>query len=312
MPPRPSTSALALRPSTRSYATINNVLPGLKIKSPKTQPPSLKPAQFRKTQLLRQYASLLHSTPLSLIFQHNNLSSQEWSGIRRELSAALQKVDAAQAAARPDAPYLPQANAVKIQIVQTGIFAAALPLVEHYDASKVAEGEASHVLSRAAHEQVTQLKKASASAIAPLLSGPIALLTFPSVSPAHLKAALSILVPRKDDFPAPTRRASPGWHDPPVQTGLQKLMLMGARVEGKVFDSEGARWVGGIEGGLDGLRAQVVHMLQAIGGGVTQALEAHSKSIYLTLEGRRMQLDEEANPKVEEVTEEAKPEEAKA
>ena len=312
MPPRPSASALALRPSTRSYATINKTLPGLKVKSPKTQPASFKPAQFRKTQLLRQYASLLHSTPLSLIFQHNNLSSQEWSGIRRELSAALQKVDAAQAAARLDAPYLPQASAVKIQIVQTGIFAAALPLVEHYDASKIAEGEGRHVLSRAAHEQVAQLKKSSASAIAPLLSGPVALLTFPSVSPAHLKAALSILSPRKDDFPAPTRRANPGWHDNQVQTGLQKLMLMGARVEGKVFDFEGARWVGDIEGGLDGLRAQVVHMLQAIGGGVTSALEAHSKAIYLTLEGRRMQLDEEANPKVEEITEEAKPEEVKA
>ncbi len=84
-----------------------------------------------------------------------------------------------------------------------------------------------------------------------------------------------------------------------VQTGLQKLMLMGARVEGKAFDSEGARWVGGISGGLEGLRAQVVHMLQAIGGGVTSALESHGKSIFLTLESRRIQMDEEANPKPE-------------
>src|SRR5271156_26349 len=57
------------------------------------QPPSHRPPEFRKSQLLRSYVSLLQSTPLILLFQHNNLKSMEWVSIRRELSRALQKVD---------------------------------------------------------------------------------------------------------------------------------------------------------------------------------------------------------------------------
>lgn len=315
MPPRliPS-SAIRANPSTtlflqftRAYASIT-AIPQSGSKA-KTQPSSLKPAHFRKTQLLRQYASLLTSTPLSLVFQHNNLSSQEWSGIRRELASALAKIDKEVQATNPSAPSL--AGSVKLQIVQTGILGAALRLAEYYDSSKISPGVERHLLSAAANEQVRgQIKT---HAFSPLLSGPIALLTFPQVSPQHLKAALIVLAPKAPEFPKPTRKASPGWHDPAVQQGLEKLMLMGARVEGSVFDQEGARWVGGISGGLDGLRGSVVHMLQSIGGSVTSSLEAHGKGIYLALEGRRMQLDEEANPKAEEASEgEAKAEEVKA
>jgi large subunit ribosomal protein L10 len=126
----------------------------------------------------------------------------------------------------------------------------------------------------------------------PILSGPLAVLTFPSVSPQHLKAALSILSPTKD-FPAPKRRTNPGYHEPAVQNGLQKLMLLAARVEGKVFDMEGARWVGGIQGGIDGLRGQLVAMLQGISAGITNTLEAASRSLYVTVEGRRGMLEEQ-------------------
>lgn len=94
-------------------------------------------------------------------------------------------------------------------------------------------------------------------------------------------------------FPAPTRRANPGYHDASVQQGLQKLMLLGARVEGRVFDNEGARWVGGIEGGLEGLRGQLVRMLGEVGGGVTGALEGVGRSLWVTVEGRRGMLEEE-------------------
>ena len=44
-------------------------------------------------------------------------------------------------------------------------------------------------------------------------------------------------------------------------------MLLGARVEGRVFDNEGARWVGGIEGGMEGLRGELVGVLGVVGGG---------------------------------------------
>lgn len=80
-----------------------------------------------------------------------------------------------------------------------------------------------------------------------------------------------------------------------MKLGLQKMMLLAARVEGKVFDVEGARWVGGIEGGMTGLRSQLVAALQGVGAGVTGALEGAGKSLYLTLESRRSVLDEEQN-----------------
>jgi large subunit ribosomal protein L10 len=247
-----------------------------------------------------------------LLFQHNNLKANEWVGIRRELSAALQKVDAARLAAGH--PPEPLADAIKIQIIQTGIFAAALRVVEFYKpelqpsaptldptdpatpssatipVSSPSGDELTHTLSKAAHEAVVDTR--TAHALAPLLSGPLVLLTFPNVSPQHMKAALSILSPNPPQFPAPTRRASPGWHDAAVQSGLQKLLLLGARVEGKVFDVDGAKWVGSIDGGLDGLRAQLVAMLQGIGAGVTNALESAGRSIYVTVEGRRTMLED--------------------
>ena len=72
------------------------------------------------------------------------------------------------------------------------------------------------------------------------------------------------------------------------------MILLGARIEGRVFDSEGARWVGTIDGGLEGLRGQLVALLQSVGAGVTGALESASRSLYFTIEGRRGMLEEEA------------------
>jgi hypothetical protein len=77
-------------------------------------------------------------------------------------------------------------------------------------------------------------------------------------------------------------------------------MLLGARVESKVFDREGTQWVGGIEGGLDGLRAQLVAMLQGVGAGITNALEGASRSLYFTVESRRMDMEEKENPEKKE------------
>ncbi|CAG8957555.1 hypothetical protein HYFRA_00010421 [Hymenoscyphus fraxineus] len=285
-----------------SYAQLNRTAPPT-AKFPKTQPPSYKPPEFRKSQLLRQYASLLRSTPLMLVFQHNNLKSVEWTGIRRELNKALRKVDETRAKAGHVEGNV--GEGVKIQIIQTGIFTSALKIVEFYkpetnpspsdptdpaSPSSATVPELTHTLSEAAHQAT--MKKTHA--LMPLLVGPLAVLTFPTVSPQHLKAALSILSPIPGQFPAPSRKANPGYHDLPVQTGLQKLLLLGARVEGQVFDIEGTKWVGSIEGGVDGLRGQLVNMLQSLGAGLTSTLEGSAKSLYFTVEGRRTMLEDEA------------------
>ena len=66
-----------------------------------------------------------------------------------------------------------------------------------------------------------------------------------------------------------------------------------------MFDNEGARWVGGIEGGMEGLRAQLVGMLGGVGAGVTEGLEGVGRGLWVTVEGRRGMLEEESKPRVE-------------
>lgn len=227
-----------------------------------------------------------------LLFQHNNLVSTEWMSVRRELSQALRKLDAS----LPDKG--PLAESIKIQIIQTKIFQAALLVTEYFHPEKLPPPPAGeqvfkHALSRYAHDAVARKKKKHP--LSPLLCGPLAIVTFPTVSPVHLKTVLSILTPSPPKFPAPPRRTSPGYYDSSCQSGLQKLLLLGARVEGKVFDHEKTRWVGGIDGGMEGLLGQLVGMLQGFGAGVTQLLEGQGKSLYFTLEGLRgtLEVDEQ-------------------
>jgi len=276
---------------------------------PPVKPPTARPSDTRKSQLLRTYTSLLRSTPLILIFQHNNLTAVEWAAVRRELRLALGNVssegtDSAEVASR-----------TQLQVIRTRIFDVALKIVEFHDPSKVAPTTVSaltgekvqvvynHDLSKAAFQAIKAVTKddkplpenSAYADISPLLVGPLAILTLPAVSPAHLAAALSILSPSPPAFPPPSRKKNPGYHDAVAQSGLQKLMLVGGRIEDKVFDLEGVKWVGGIEGGLGGLRAQLVYMLQSAGLGLTSALEGASKSLWLTMESRRSVLEEEQN-----------------
>ncbi|KAA6411113.1 MAG: hypothetical protein FRX48_05425 [Lasallia pustulata] len=308
-------SAIAPAPSIEQMTTS---IPPI-ARYPPTQPPSHRPPEFRKSQLHRQYTSLLRSAPLMLILQHNNLKAIEWMAIRREVAQAVRKVDESRAAeGQEDAN---PADGIKVHIIQTSVFAAALRVVEYFRPELQPEASAPHAsdpvtqtstqmnntlpkpndptlrhgLSRAAHDAVAD--KNISHPLDPLLSGPLAVISFPTVSPQHLKAVLSIIAPSAPDFAAPTRRANPGYYEPTMQNGLQKLLLLGARVEGKVFDADGSRWVGGIEGGLQGLRGQLVAMLQGIGAGITNTLESAGRSLYFTVESRRGMLEDEQKEK---------------
>lgn len=297
--------------ATREYATAAAVsafkLPADYV--PPVKPPTARPSDTRKSQLLRTYTSLLRSTPLILIFQHNNLTAVEWSAVRRELRIALGKVST------EGTESAEVTSKAQLQVIRTRIFDVALKIVEFHDPSKVAPTTVSslsgekvqvvynHDLSKAAYKSVKDATKGDAplpessayGQISPLLVGPLAILTLPAVSPAHLAAALSVLSPSPPTFPAPSRRKNPGYYEPIAQSGFQKLMLVGGRIEDKVFDLDGVKWVGGIDGGLDALRGQLVYMLQSAGLGLTSALEGASKSLWLTMESRRSVLEEEQN-----------------
>lgn len=233
----------------------------------------------------------------------------EWVSIRRELSKALQKIDDSLVAeGRAPGAIGP---AIKLQIIRSNIFELALRVAEYYDplhppapellqtqrpmSSENEDPALTHALSEAAYRAALSYK--GKHPLTTLLAGPVAILTFPTVSPQHVKAALQILAPQAPDFPAPTRRANPAYWDSPVQDGLKKLMLLGARIEGRVFDMEGTRWVGGIDGGIDGLRSQLVRMLEGFGAGLASTLESASRSLYFTMEGRRNMLEGEGKSK---------------
>jgi ribosomal protein L10 len=262
--------------------------------------------------LIRSYVSLLQTTPLIVLFQHNNLKSAEWSGIRRELAAALRKLDT-QLEAQGAPPEDRIGEHIKLQVIKTGMFEPALRIVEYYKpgdlppepvggmtgiGSEQDDPALTHALSKAAYLAAQQHK--GVHPLTPLLTGSIAILTFPKVSPQHIKTAFSIVSPQPGKFPAPTRRVNPAYHEPAVQDGLRKLMLLGARIDGQVFDQEGTRWVGSIDGGIDGLRAQLVAMLQGFAAGVTNTLDSAGRSLYFTMESRRNMLEEEGKPKDEE------------
>ena len=290
--PAPTPAQMASSPQMNRYSPV--------------QPPSHRNPSYRKSQLLRSYVSLLQTTPLILVFQHNNLKATEWVGIRRELNAALRKVDEQLIAAGKEAV----APNVKLTIIQTNIFEPALRIAEYYRPgsaagqllsfppeerhsevgieSEIADPTLTHALSENAYRA---MRATPAHPLATLLSGPIVLLTFPEVSPLHVRAALGILSPDKKEFKAPRKAVVPGLYENSVQEGLKKLMLLGARVDGRVFDLEGVKWVGGIEGGIDGLRAQLVGMLQGFGAGLTQTLGAAASSLWATVEARRRDLE---------------------
>ena len=187
------------------------------------------------------------------------------------------------------------------------MFNAALRIVEFFDPetaktkvdARTGKAPPVHYLSKAAYETIKEAEIGDDSFYAqmlPALTGPIAVLTFPTVSPQHVAAALSVLSPSPPQFPAPTRRKNPGYYDPVFQNAVSKLLLVGGRAEGTVFDADGVKWMGGIQGGMDGLRAQLVAVLQGAGLGIAGALEGTGRSLWLAMEGRKMMMeDSEAN-----------------
>ncbi|PHH77803.1 hypothetical protein CDD80_184 [Ophiocordyceps camponoti-rufipedis] len=263
---------------------------------PSTQPPSARPIETRKSQLLRTYTSLLRSTPVILLFQHINLTSQEWGAVRRELSRALAAVPASDVAGHPELY-----KAVHLQVLTTTIFKVALKITELYNPQAASsQGEAlTHDLSKTVYDAIRALQvppESSYAQLEPLMVGPLAALLLPAVSPAYLSAALSVLAPVPGKFPAPTRRKCPSYHDPVCQSGLAKLILFGGRVERRILDRAEVDWVAGLTGGLDGLRGQLVSILNGAGLGLTTTLESSGRSIWLALEGRKSQLEEEKTP----------------
>ncbi|KAF2862656.1 hypothetical protein K470DRAFT_255583 [Piedraia hortae CBS 480.64] len=255
---RPRTTWLRLTPCFRRDASV--------LHSPNTHRSPL----ARKTQLHRQYQSLLRSTPLMLFFQHNSLTAREWESVRRELRRAVGD-DGAGAA-------------VRLQVVGTGIFDSALRVVEFWDRDTGGlSEEAWRATSKGNQPDLHH-------PFEDITCGPLAVLTFPSIDPTLVKAALQILAPQASAFPAPKKRLTPSYYERPVQDGVAKLMLLGARVGRNAQDIDGVRWLGSLPN-LDGLRAQLVAILSSAGRSVTDTLSSPGQGLYITVDGRRRMLE---------------------
>ncbi|KAF8456072.1 hypothetical protein BDZ91DRAFT_745974 [Kalaharituber pfeilii] len=248
---------------------------------PSTQPPSYKAPTSLKTLLQRLYLSLLRSSPLTIVFQHSSVRPVEWIALRRELGLVLNKVDAG---LPPGSTAL--APFIKINVVDTALFGVAVRI-----ADQPAPGDKlwAYGASREAYRATISLKKKHP--LAPLLIGPLALLTFPALSPPHITAALDLLFPVK-------KVAQKKGFDPLAMTALQKIILLGARVQERVIasprvlDDAGIRYLCDLKS-VDELRGEMVALLTSVGGGeIVRTLESVPINLGRTIEGRRKMLEE--------------------
>jgi len=175
----------------------------------------------------------------------------------------------------------PIANNIQINVIRGAVFSTAMRVAEYYDPN----GGKQHGTSKEAYEMTKRRKK---HPLAPLLSGPVGIVTFPAVSPPHIKAVVDIMFPEG--------RAVKGL-DPLAASGLQKLVLLAARVDGhvasgdlgngRVLDDSMVRWVAALPG-FEALRGQLVGMLQSVGGAdLVRSLEAIPISAVRTIDAHR-------------------------
>lgn len=228
----------------------------------------------------RTYLSLLRSTPLMLVFQHNNLKATEWTALRRELLMALSKLSG-----KGEVDEV--ASGIRVHVLRGAVFSAAMRVAEYYDPN----GGKQHGTSEEAYEQT---KKRVKHPLAPLFAGPVGVVVFPVFSPTHLKTVMDVMFPEG--------RAVKGM-DPAAVSGLQKLVLLAARVDGhvatgklgggRVLDGSMVRWASGLPG-FERLRGQLVGMLQSVGGAeLVRALEAIPLGVVRTVDAHRKVLSGE-------------------
>lgn len=104
--------------------------------------------------------------------------------------------------------------------------------------------------------------------LSPLLNGPTGIITIPQCDPQVVTQVLRVL-----------------------KSAQEKLILIGARIEKKVYDTEQVDKFKDLPSKQD-LQGQLAGLLTVLGGaGLVRTLEASSNMLYLTLEERRKDID---------------------
>lgn len=215
-----------------------------------------------------------------LFFQHNNVRANEWVAVRRELLFNLQRLD--ESSTLPDI--------TRITVLRPPLFAAAMRVAEGWDPKNTAGGQAG--TSPRAYAATRDLK--DTHPLSPILTGPVAALSFPSVEPKHLKVALEVLFP--------TKNPKKGM-DPLAVAGVGKFVLLAGRVDGHVYggrNGEGRVLDGDLirhlatQPDVGALRGQLMAMLRGAGGAdLLMNLGNIGVGLARTVEARRKMLSGE-------------------
>jgi large subunit ribosomal protein L10 len=218
-----------------------------------------------------------------LFFQHNNVRAAEWIAIRRELLFNLERIDDG----KSDFPEI-----TRITVLRPALFAVALRVAEGWDPKNKVGGLAG--TSPKVYKATQDLK--DMHPLSPILTGPVAALSFPGVETKYLKVALEVLFPTK--YPKKGM-------DPLAVTGVQKFVLLAGRVdghvyggrngEGRVLDGELVRYLAR-QPDVESLRGQLMAMLRGAGGAdLVMNLSNVGVGLARTVDARRKMLSGELN-----------------
>ena len=78
-------------------------------------------------------------------------------------------------------------------------------------------------------------------------------------------------------------------------SGVNKLLLLGTRIDGKTIDGGMTRWVGGL-GGVESMRGELVATIQNVAQSLVGGLESPARGLWYAMEGRRSMMEEEQKP----------------
>lgn len=210
----------------------------------------------RKRFLFQQYLRLLNSSQFILVMQHNNLTSVENSRLRTELAAIPLPED------------VDSQDRATYKVIRAGIMKP--------------------VLRQSIEE--AQGTKNGLKPLEPLLSGPLAVLTSPTLSPPYISRLMSVIDKAFGNKAPPA--AAPGTAHSKTGSVNNRLVPLAAIIEGnKVLDVPALRDVSTIPD-LDTLRAQIVGLLSSPASQLAGVLSmASGGKLALTLEGRKQQLE---------------------
>jgi ribosomal protein L10 len=266
--------------SSRSYA--------LSVNPPKIYPSKPVPRVYTEKKRFRyhQYARLLEASSSSpLIFlHHNDFTAQRLIKLRRDITAASNRFlppPPAQSLDDPSPTHIPVSQEPSLSVLRTAIFGVAL-------------------------REFTSIDINESAKIAKLVSGPLAVLTLPSLHPPQLNGilrALERLVPPKKPKTEEQLKkeleaknadpATPGRRMKRIRPTLTpELNVVGALIEGKIFTREGVDEVGKLPT-LGTLREQLVGLISSPGMQLAGVLsEAGGGRLARTLEGLKKGLEE--------------------